>query len=401
MLHISSGRNQGNALIVTVIAFTLLAGLSMAQTTFFVKNQQQATFFESQSELRRAAESGLALAIHDFKNNVGDAGFIGTTEWTENGDFGADGYPSTLDDGESDGLPTDGEPGVVPVRIGSDRLDLTLYTTVVDTSFAGVQRVLATAVSDGERITVEKLVQTTDAFTVPEVGSLVVDPSVALDFSGNAFFISGNDTNPDGSDGDGDDLPALMTEADPDDSGENLAALLSQVNERNYDQLEGAGGYPSVGETTEADVNDLADTLFAFATPLDSDTYRGADLGSWESQDFKFLGVEGDLTLAGTTTGAGILVVDGSLDISGDFQYHGLIVVRGDLRFTGGGSEVQVYGAIMVTDSFSAVDRGESDTAEITVNGTVDLYYSSQVVEAVQNAFQTAATVDTVYYKED
>ena len=400
MIHRTT-RQEGNALMLTIIAFTLMAGLSAAQVTFFVKNQQQANFFELRSELREAAESGLSLAIHDLKSTAGDTGLVGTVEWSADTDFGADGYPGTLDHGESDGLPTAGEPGVVPVPFGSNRLGMGLYTTVTDTAFAGVRRVVATATNGGESITVEKLVQTTDAFTIPDVGALAVDPNVALDFNGNAFFISGNDTNPDGSDGPGDDLAALTIEADPDNPGDNLASLLSQIDEPSHDQLEGAGGYPSLSETTEADVSELADQLLTWATPMESGRYRDTNLGNWASEDFQFLKVSGDLNLDGTAEGAGILIVDGNLTISGQFRYHGLILVRGDLRVVGGGTVVHNYGSVMVTESFSAVEHGRNrDHSELTVSGTADLYYSSVVIDTIQSAFQSAATVSTLYYKE-
>ncbi len=391
---------RGHALILSVMALALLAGLSAAQVTSYVKNQQQASFFETRSELRDAAESGLAIAVHDFESGAGELGFIGTSAWTTDSDFGADGYPGTLDDGESDGLPTAGEPGVFPVRFGADRFRMRVYTTVVDTAFPNVRRAISTAITDSDQVTVEKLIQTTEAFTIPKVGALFVDPGVALDFNGNAFFISGNDTNPDGSEGSGDDLAALSTEEDPDEPGDNLNSLMSQLDDKTYDQLEGAGGFPSVDESSDIDVNALADQLFAMATPLEPGDYSSASFGNWENQDFQLQAVQGNLTLSGSTSGAGILVVDGSLDISGEFQYYGLILVRGDLRLTGGGSQAHVYGAVMVTDSFSAIDPSDSGESEVTVNGTADIYYSSQVIDAIQNAFQRDPTLSTLYYKE-
>jgi type II secretory pathway pseudopilin PulG len=67
--------------------------------------------------------------------------------------------------------------------------------------------------------------------------------------------------------------------------------------------------------------------------------------------------INGNVKLAGGTTGCGMLMVDGNLELNGGFQWYGPILVRGSLSFTGGG-EKNVTGGILAGGSGSVDDIG-------------------------------------------
>ena len=71
-------------------------------------------------------------------------------------------------------------------------------------------------------------------------------------------------------------------------------------------------------------------------------------MGSAASPAINF--IDGDLTLAGTTNGYGVLVVTGKLIGSGAFQWHGIILVVGDgeMEYQGGGVP-EIDGTVFVS----------------------------------------------------
>jgi type II secretory pathway pseudopilin PulG len=67
--------------------------------------------------------------------------------------------------------------------------------------------------------------------------------------------------------------------------------------------------------------------------------------------------ISGNVKLAGSTTGCGMLMVDGNLELNGGFQWYGPILIRGSLSFTGGG-EKNVTGGILAGGTGSVDDIG-------------------------------------------
>jgi Tfp pilus assembly protein PilX len=93
------------------------------------------------------------------------------------------------------------------------------------------------------------------------------------------------------------------------------------------------------------------------------------------------------LSLAGTSSGTGILVVENSvMEIGGSFRWNGPIVVTGrnvGLRFKGDGSQ-SVYGATIVNElNPSAIANIETDGV-----GKPDILYSNEALSLVQNALK-------------
>ena len=93
------------------------------------------------------------------------------------------------------------------------------------------------------------------------------------------------------------------------------------------------------------------------------------------------------LSLAGTSSGTGILIVENSVvEISGSFRWNGPIVVTGrnvGIRFRGDGNQA-VYGAAIVNElNPAAAANVESDGA-----GKTDIVYSNEALGLVQNALK-------------
>jgi hypothetical protein len=386
----------GNALLLAILTLSLLLSFSLAHHAVVQKNVQQAGFFEAHSDLHQYAELGIALAIHDLRYNVsGNEGNIGTEDWTLANDLGRDGVAGTGDDGEGDGIPTPGEPNVFAVSVGPTALSAVLAVHVFETGYAGVQRIVATCSNPVSMATAEEYTRRT-VIEIPRVSAVFVDPTVALDLKGKAFRIDGNDHNPDGTPGGGEPLAGITT-AIGDSPGENQAALLAQISNKQYDQITGAGGSPSLGEVAGVELEALIAAFRRAQTDsLAPGTYTNQSLGNWSSGDLRIHAVDGDLHLSGNSHGAGVLIVDGSLTISGSFNFTGLIIVRGDVRLTGGGSGVQVYGSVLVGESITAIDVG----SDMSVSGTADLFYSSQAMEKVQSLLYDRPVYTTVYYND-
>ena len=93
------------------------------------------------------------------------------------------------------------------------------------------------------------------------------------------------------------------------------------------------------------------------------------------------------LSLAGTSSGTGILIVENSVvEIGGNFRWNGPIVATGrnvGIRFRGDGSQA-VYGATIVNElNPAAVANIEGDGA-----GKPDILYSNEALGLVQNALK-------------
>src|SRR5262245_5547784 len=117
MTRLSS--EQGTILLLCVLIIFFLGALGAAFTAVVQKNVAQGRFFSNLGALRRYAESGVNLALHELSYNVsGGDGQIGTELWTATEDSGRDGQPATSDEGERNGIPTPGEPNLAAVPIG-------------------------------------------------------------------------------------------------------------------------------------------------------------------------------------------------------------------------------------------------------------------------------------------
>jgi hypothetical protein len=370
-------REGGNALMLSVLLLSLLAALATAQFTVVHRNMRASSYFLSYADLHKYAENGIALAVHDLNFDVsGDEGKIGTQNWNMGLDFGRDGVPATFDEGENDGIPTPGEPNVVPVAVGDPVFGASLIVYVADTGFPDVKRVVATATDGSDAVSTVDTFVTETTPSIPKVGAVYVDPAVALDLKGNSFTIDGNDYKADGTlDPTKPPEAGISTEVG-DTPGENLANLLAQIPSGAYDQILGDGGEPAIQETDPVDIDALFEGFQgAMTNQLAPGTYTNPDMGTLDDMDITY--VSGDLHLSGASEGAGVLLVDGSLDVTGQFTYYGVVIVRGDVKLSGGGAGIHTFGSVMVGQSLTALD------IDATISGTADLFYSSEVLAKV------------------
>jgi hypothetical protein len=389
-----STRESGNAILLVVLLLGLLAVLSAVQFIVTHKNLQASTFFLDTADLRKYAESGIDLALHDLSYEVSETpGVIGISSWTTADDVGRDGRAGTLDEGEGDGIATHGEPNVSPVAIGSPELGARLSTQVFETDFPGVVRVVSTASNAGASATVDVYARSAPA-TLPRAGAIFVDLGVALDLNGRSFLVDGRDHNLDGSLRATLALPGISTPVG-DPAGSNQIALLAQIPAVNYPQIKGIGASPSLGEQP-IDLKALIEEMKKLTTKtLVAGTYTGLIIGDPTKRDLPVTYVDGDLHLSGRSSGGGVLIVDGSVTMTGTFNFQGLILVSGDVRLSGGGAGIHILGSIMVEDSLTAVDLGLTETK---LSGNSEVYYSSEAIDRAQAALPTRYSI--AYYND-
>ena len=393
----SMKRRDGNVLVLSLLVVSLLVAFTLALFTSVEKNVASARYFNTRSDLRRYAESGVFVAIHDLRYNMtGSSGNIGTDAWSDVNDVGADGIAGTSDEGEDDGLPTIGEPNVVPQSTGPAALGAELVTHIFDGA-GGSKRIVATVRNQDTSATVERVYRARPV-TIPMVLAVVVDPSADLDLRGNSFLIDGRYHDSNGVVVTGNDRYGLATLAG-DIPGENLLSLLTQIPSRAYDQIIGSGSDPSIGEVSTDTVQPrelLEQIRAAHSATVSPGTYSGFDLEAESGETFPVTWVDGDLHLSGRGRGNGVLVVDGSLTVSGQFEFKGLILVGGDLRMTGGGTSMHLIGSVVVCESISAVE----ESPEVSVSGHADLLFSSVLLQDVQDRVARQPEWDPVHYRD-
>jgi len=225
--------------------------------------------------------------------------------------------------------------------------------------------------------------------------------NLAQTFNGNAFAISGNDTNSDGTAGSSASILGIAT---------NNAGTTTEIkgaggtlSSGQYGAVTGQGSNPSVATSTSTlDVNQLAENLIAlggsdFQTYDGGRTYKSthSDLGTSSSPKITYITADTGAhpratTLicgSGNTSGAngyGVLIVDGDLEIRGLFRFQGLIIVRGgsiDISGAGGGGAT-VWGAVLVNPPAPSV--------ALTIAGNMYLRYSSTVLNTYVNRWASA-----------
>jgi hypothetical protein len=364
---------RGNVLVISFLLVTLLTALATAHFATVQKSSRQSNFVNDLGDLRRYAETGVQLAIHELTYDVGSGdGNIGTSLWTTANDVGKDGYPSTNDEGEGDGIPTPGEPNLAPASIGPAGLGIGLLVRTADTAWPNVKRIVSTAYNTGAIATVEVYAQAA-VKTVAGVGAVYAQPGVVLDLKGSAFKIDGHDVNPNGTPGPSPTVYGITT-AIGTPPGSNASNLSSQVPLKNADQIIGQGSDPSIGESGALDFDRVFNNFKAVSSNVVAPgSYNDVAWGNNAANSYEVTYCNGDLTLGGSGKGAGTLIVEGSLTLTGTFDFVGLVIVKGDVRLRGGGGGIHVWGSLMIGQTLTAIDP----TADLSLNGTADVWYSS------------------------
>ena len=123
---------------------------------------------------------------------------------------------------------------------------------------------------------------------------------------------------------------------------------------------------------TTAGLTTLSSTVKSIATASYTGNQSGVGIGSSDNPQVTF--VDGNLTLSGTTSGAGILFVTGTLVTSGNFSFKGLIFVVGDGVWTsGGGGSGRVDGSVFIANIYSSTTHNTSTLRSSPGVGSVTL----------------------------
>lgn len=85
------------------------------------------------------------------------------------------------------------------------------------------------------------------------------------------------------------------------------------------------------------------------------------------------------LSLSGKVDGGGVMVIDGDVQITGQFAFSGIVIVLGDMKMTGGGSEIHIFGSILVE-------------SQSWVGGNADIWWCQEAVDAASKN-RTSITV--------
>lgn len=100
-----------------------------------------------------------------------------------------------------------------------------------------------------------------------------------------------------------------------------------------------------------------------------SSVSKHTNLGSTDSPMITF--VEGDLSLRGNASGAGILVVEGDYGTSGTPQFDGLVIVLGDTFGITGGGRGGLNGALILAPMEDAVDPSDNSVSTVYTEADV------------------------------
>jgi len=92
--------------------------------------------------------------------------------------------------------------------------------------------------------------------------------------------------------------------------------------------------------------------------------------------------VDGSLNIS-DSSGQGILVINGDLSVTGSFTFFGLIIVKGKIHLNGGGTEgIRIYGAMIASS--------DAGNAQSILEGMVQIRNDSTAIQAQFNRLQYA-----------
>lgn len=361
-ITISRRRERGSAMLLALGAALplMIAGGTML---FAVVRERS---FAEQMAAEVAAEDAAASGAHDAIALLAtDPNFTGSYA------LGVDGHVAqvSVTAWATDGVDNDGN----GVADDAGELD---WTTIRSEGQVNVQPTAGGNVVDLPTREARSTVEVTAFFEridVPAAQAFYChDPEADWDFIGTAFLISGHDLNPDGTSGSAASIPGIGTPG-------STVSITAQLSSTQKSRVKGHGKFPSVRTVNGIDV----DSLLTDYAPLASVTYQGPDdvlgdvtLGNRTALLPQVTYAKGDLKLAGTTTGCGMLLVEGDLEITGAFDFAGVIVVGGNTSFRPDPGVTQVlWGALATVATVSGED--------VEIGGDATIQYSSSVLTTV------------------
>jgi hypothetical protein len=157
------------------------------------------------------------------------------------------------------------------------------------------------------------------------------------------------------------------------DAAAALQAVIDSLNHQQQDNIIGSGPDPSVVDQTQAvrddpyeDATNIFDPQFmaSFLNKVGAVAdYKyppgthlsGSNILLGTVQEPKITVANGDFTLSGGGSGAGIMVVRGTFNYSGAFHYKGIILVIGEGQMVVGGANKSVIGGVYLA---KLIDQG-------------------------------------------
>ncbi|MDA2934746.1 hypothetical protein MYX82_10445 [Acidobacteria bacterium AH-259-D05] len=122
-------------------------------------------------------------------------------------------------------------------------------------------------------------------------------------------------------------------------------------------------------------VKTLADITIPAGTNYSNDIGTDADP--------KIVFAEGDLTLSGGATGAGLLVVKGRLDFNAGFAYRGLILAVGEGELDIAGANVGILGGLFIGKMIGPDVNGDYayGIPQLSISGLSKFYYQGSGIQ--------------------
>ncbi|MSP15084.1 MAG: hypothetical protein EXR73_00485 [Myxococcales bacterium] len=369
-MRFADSPERGNALLLALGATT---SLIVAAGTLLVAVTHERTSSEQSVVNSQACDASASGAEDGLAALASNANYTGTFQLT----YGGPVADVTVVAWASDGADNDGD-GSADEADEANYLSVTSIGRVneqLDGNGALIERASRHADS-----TTQVVLQRTQLNLSADQAIYVDDAASSFKFAGTAFLISGNDTNLDGSAGPNAAKPGIGTVGDP-------AGIKSQLKANQKPKVIGQGGAPSVATVPDIDLPATMSSLKPMATIVfngPDDTYNG-QLGDFVNHVPVITHAKGNLQLNGGTSGCGILIVDGDLTMNGNFDYAGLIYSTGAIRFNGGGGGKNLRGALFTLGAVTGED--------ITINGSVDIRYSSEAITLINTQLSSGMVV--------
>ncbi len=210
----------------------------------------------------------------------------------------------------------------------------------------------------------------------------------AVNFSGNAFSIQGNDTEdptvagrcgtPAGS--------KYGISVNSNASYDVVEEALKANQEENVTGTPGASGYGSYsnnGTISASQLEAIANNLLPNAQEIPGGNYNqnfGCPVQTGDCPGPGLYKATSNVKMDGNGTGYGVLVITAEFEMSGTYTWEGLIIVvgAGTVRLTG--SENKIYGGILVANTLGGLTTFD-------IRGQSGVYYSSQALCRIKKIF--------------
>ena len=169
------------------------------------------------------------------------------------------------------------------------------------------------------------------------------DPQIQINFKGKGF-ITGNDTDMDGSPGPSPAIPGLTIQPPAD-----VVDLIASLSVDDPSRITGAGGTPSLGQSAVTmDINQVVADVKNTADIVLGDSYTSGDWGNGPGGDLHVIYREGNIKLDGYIQGAGIMVVTGKAEVYGGFRFDGILIFLDNVQMDGSSrGGIEIYGGMI------------------------------------------------------